>query len=100
MATSRAMEARRVWEKTASAPCSMVSRTLSCFSSLREMCSDTSVLLPELETPIVAYLAEGRGQGQVTLLENGRQVAARSPGVHGNFNLCRQDVSIAASCIS
>src|SRR5262249_60444407 len=32
-------------DRTASAPCSMVSLILSCFSSLRERCSDTLALL-------------------------------------------------------
>src|SRR5258708_39751117 len=40
-------------EITASAPCSMVSLILSCFSSLREICSDTQTLLMGLEYVIV-----------------------------------------------
>src|SRR4029077_16039578 len=39
---------------TASAPCSIVSLILSCFSSLREICSDTHTLLGGLELVIVA----------------------------------------------
>src|SRR5260370_10267495 len=41
------------WEMTASAPCSMVSLMWSCFSSLREICSDTHALLRDLEVVIV-----------------------------------------------
>src|SRR5689334_10970042 len=40
-------------DKTASAPCSMVSLILSCFSSLREICSATRALLNGFEYAIV-----------------------------------------------
>src|SRR5882724_9720858 len=45
---------------TASAPCSMVSLILSCFSSLREICSDTHALLIGLECLIVAQVPTRR----------------------------------------
>src|SRR5579859_580922 len=47
------MPANCPWEKTASAPCSMVSLILSCFSSFREICSGTPALLNGLEYVIV-----------------------------------------------
>src|SRR5438132_2498721 len=45
---------------TASAPCSMVSLILSCFSSLREICSDTRTLLIGLECIIVTQEPDHR----------------------------------------
>src|SRR5438309_11516612 len=48
---------------TASAPCSMVSLILSCFSSVREICSDTRTLLIGLERMILAQEADHRWAG-------------------------------------
>src|SRR4029077_6756957 len=58
--TSTTMNVNCPWEITASAPCSMVSLILSCFSSLREICSDTPALLSGLETAIVTQDNDGR----------------------------------------
>src|SRR5947208_3505496 len=52
-ATAITMPANWPCDKTASAPCSMVSLILSCFSSLREICSGTPVLLNGFEHVIV-----------------------------------------------
>src|SRR5271163_4537912 len=49
------------WESTASAPCAKDSLILSCFNSLREMCSDTVTLLNDLEPAIVAQETDWPG---------------------------------------
>src|SRR6266567_1109061 len=53
-ATAITMPANCPCDRTASAPCSMVSLILSCFSSLREICSATPTLLNGFEYAIVA----------------------------------------------
>src|SRR5208283_4238154 len=95
---SSAMEARRVWERTASAPCSKVSRTLSCFSSFREMCSGMYALLHDLETYIVAQLNRRPAvAGGVTLAANERSVDESPPAGHGSLGICRRVAYIVAS---
>src|SRR5260221_10373131 len=90
------IDAMRVWEKTASAQCSIDARTRSCFSFLREICSDTSTLLPDLESSIVAYLGAVDGR-PVTLAARPGSVCRMARKGRGIFELCKQVVSIAAS---
>src|SRR5205823_7444745 len=58
--TATAMPANWPCDRTASAPCSMVSLILSCFSSLREICSGTHALLNGFEHAIVTQDANSR----------------------------------------
>src|SRR5712672_1981340 len=92
------------WEITASAPCSMVSLILSCFSSLREICSDTHALLNGLETAIVT---QDNNRKRVRQTRCGqicglpfclKMFEAYIPGTPDsvNFEGCRRLVSIAA----
>src|SRR6266851_9092746 len=91
-------------EITASAPCSMVSLILSCFSSLREICSDTQ-RSPEwsgacnrnIDAERQRVRSAGCGQTEQINCSDRQILGAQLRASESvNFEVCRRLVFIAA----